>query len=191
MRLKPALSLVLLVIISGIFAVAQQPDGAVPPSGQHAKTDPNGGWGGIRSGLRIGPPGIWWHNPDLVQKLTLTADQQKRMDDILQQNRTQLTDLRTNLEKQEMVIEPMLAADQPDTNKILAQVDVTVQARAELEKATARMLLGIRNVLSPDQWNKLQTEERENRRMYMRRGNPNGQGGPGRPPGGPGGGEGL
>jgi Spy/CpxP family protein refolding chaperone len=192
MRLKPALSLVLLVIISGIFAVAQQPDGAAPPSGQHGKTDPNGGgWGGIRSGLRIGPPGIWWHNPDLVQKLNLTADQQKRMDDILQQNRTQLTDLRTNLEKQEMLIEPMLAADQPDTNKILAQVDVTVQARAELEKATARMLLGIRNVLSPDQWNKLQTEERENRRMYMRRGNPSGQGGPGHPPGGPGGGEGL
>src|SRR6202020_780286 len=106
MRLKPALSLVLLVIISGIFAVAQQPDGAVPPSGQHAKTDPNGGWGGIRSGLRIGPPGIWWHNPDLVQKLTLAVDQQKRMDDILQQSRLQLVDLKANVEKQELLMEP-------------------------------------------------------------------------------------
>jgi Spy/CpxP family protein refolding chaperone len=186
MRLKPALSFVLLAVISGTFSVAQQPDGAAPQPGQHGKTDPNGGgWAGLRSGFRIGPPGIWWHNPDLVQKLTLTADQQKRMDDILQQNRTQLTDLRTNLEKQEMLIEPMLGADQPDTNKILAQVDITVQARAELERATARMLLGIRNVLSPDQWNKLQTEERENRRMYMRRGEPSGgPGGPGHPPGG-------
>src|SRR3984885_5045657 len=186
MRLKPALSFVLLAVISGTFAVAQQPDGAAPQPGQHGKTDPNGGgWGGLRSGFRIGPPGIWWHNPDLVQKLTLTADQQKRMDDILQQNRAQLTDLRTNLEKQEMLIEPMLGADQPDTNKILAQVDITVQARAELERATARMLLGIRNVLSPDQWNKLQTEERENRRMFMRRGEPSG--GPGHTPGGGGG----
>jgi len=194
MRLKAALSLVLLAIISGTFAVAQQPDGAAPPPGQHGKADPNGGgWGGgLRSGFRIGPPGIWWHNPDLVQKLILTADQQKRMDDILQQNRTQLMDLRTNLEKQEMLIEPMLAVDQPDTNKILSQVDVAVQARAELEKATARMLLSIRNVLTPDQWSKLQTEERENRRMFMRRGGPQGgSGGPGHPPGGPGGGEEL
>jgi len=189
MRLKPALSLVLFATFSGVFVVAQQPDGGSPPmtSGQHARPDQNrGGWGeGMRPGFHIGPPGIWWHNPDLVQKLTLTADQQKRMDDILQQNRSQLMDLRTNLEKQEMLIEPMLAVDQPDTNKILAQIDLTAQARAELEKANAKMLLGIRNVLTPDQWSKLQTEERENRRMYMRRGNPSGgQGGPSHPPGG-------
>ena len=190
MRLQPARSLVLFAAFSGIFSFGQPPDGGAPPPGQRGKADPNGGWGGIRSGLRIGPPGIWWHNPDLVQKLALSADQQKRMDDILQQNRTQLTDLRTNLEKQEMLIEPMLAVDQPDTNKILAQVDVTVQARAELEKATARMLLSIRNVLTPDQWSKLQTEERENRRNYMRHGGPpSGQGGPSHPPGGPGGAE--
>lgn len=189
MRLKPALSLVLLAIISGAFIVAQQPDGAPPPSGQHGKAGQNGGgWGGgLHSGLHIGPPGIWWHNADLIQKLSLTADQQKRMDDILQQNRTQLMDLRTNLQKQETLIEPMLAVDQPDTNKILAQVDVTVQARAELEKATARMLLSIRNVLTTDQWSKLQTEERENHRMFMRRGGP--PDGSGHPPGGPGGGE--
>jgi Spy/CpxP family protein refolding chaperone len=184
MRLKPALSLVLFAAFSGICAVAQQPDGGPPPPGQHGKPDQNGEWGGgLRSGFHFGPPGIWWHNADLIQKLTLTADQQKRMDDILQQNRTQLVDLRTNLQKQEILIEPMLAVDQPDTNKILAQVDVTVQARAELEKATARMLLGIRNVLTQEQWSKLQTEERENRRMFMRRGGP--PGGPGGP-GGPG-----
>ena len=102
---------------------------------------------------------------DLVQKLTLTPDQQKRMDDILQQSRLQLIDLRANVEKQELLMEPMLAANPPDTNKILAQIDHTAQARAELEKANAKMLLGIRNVLTPDQWTKLQAEERDNRRM--------------------------
>ncbi len=77
-----------------------------------------GGWGeGMRSGFRFGPSGIWWHNPDLIQKLTLTPDQQKRMDDILQQSRLQLIDLRANVEKQELLMEPMLAANPPDTNK--------------------------------------------------------------------------
>jgi Spy/CpxP family protein refolding chaperone len=196
MRLQPARSLVLFAAFSGIFAVGQQPDGGStpPPPGQHGKADPNGGgWGGMRSGFHIGPPGIWWHNPDLVQKLTLTPDQQKRMDDILQQNKPQLVDLRANVEKQEKLMGPMLGADQPDTNKILAQIDLTVQARAELEKASAKMLLGIRNVLTPDQWSKLRAAEQENRRMFMRRDdNPGGSGGPGHPPGppgGPGGGE--
>jgi Spy/CpxP family protein refolding chaperone len=146
----------------------------------------------MRGGFRIGPPGIWWHNADLIQKLNLTPDQQKRMDDILQQSRLQLIDLRANVEKQELLMEPMLAANPPDTNKILAQIDHTAQARAELEKANAKMLLGIRNVLTPDQWTKLQAEQQNNRRMRMRPddgpGGPHGSGRPGPsgpPPGGP------
>ena len=127
----------------------------------------------------------------MAQKLGLTVDQVKRMDDIFQQNRTQLMDLRSNLEKQESQMGPMLSADQPDTNKILAQIDHTAQARAELEKAHARMLLSIRTVLTPDQWSKLQAAEQENRRMRMRRGNmpggPPGSDHPGPTPSGPGG----
>jgi len=194
MRLKAILSLVLFATLSGAFAIAQQPDGGPPPMGpgHPEKMDQSrGGWGeGMRSGVRLGPPGMWWHNPDLVQKLTLTPDQQKRMDDILQQSRLQLVDLRANVEKQELLMEPMLAANPPDTNKVLAQIDHTAQARAELEKANAKMLLGIRNVLTPDQWTKLQTEERDNRRMRMRQdrmpggpGGPSGSGGPGKPEG--------
>jgi Spy/CpxP family protein refolding chaperone len=186
MRLKPALVLVLLTTFSGALVIAQQPEGgssSMSP-GPHSRPDQSRGrWGeGIRPGFHIGPPGIWWHNPDLIQKLNLTADQQKRMDDILQQNRSQLMDLRANLEKQEMLMGPMLAVDQPDTNRILAQIDLTAQARAELEKANAKMLLGIRNVLTPDQWAKLQVEERDNRRTRMRpRNAPGGPGGSGQP----------
>jgi Spy/CpxP family protein refolding chaperone len=199
MSLKPHLSLVLFAALCGASVIAQQPDGGAPPGapGQQGQkmNQGRGGWGEcMRPGFRIGPPGMWWHNPDLVQKLSLTPDQQKRMDDILQQSRLQLVDLRANVEKQELLMEPMLAANPPDTNKILAQIDHTAQARAELEKANAKMLLGIRNVLTPDQWTKLQTEERDNRRMRMKRGDM--PGGPGEPrgpsgPGGPGGTEGL
>ncbi len=197
MRSNSVLCLVLFATLSGAFVIAQQPDGGSAPTGPGQPPgrmgQGRGGWGeGMRSGLRVGPPGIWWHNPDLVQKLTLTPDQQKRMDDILQQSRLQLIDLRANVEKQELLMEPMLAANPPDTNKILAQIDHTAQARAELEKANAKMLLGIRNVLTPDQWTKLQAEERDNRRMRMKHGDGPGGGPPAGPgaPGGPGG-EGL
>ena len=176
--------LVLFATVSGAFVLAQQPDGGPPGPGQRPDQARGGGWAdGMRSSLQMGPPGIWWHNPDLVQKLTLTPDQQKRMDDILQQSRLQLVDLKANVEKQELLMEPMLAANPPDTNKVLAQIDHTAQARAELEKARAKMLLSIRNVLTPDQWTKLQAEERDNRRSRMMHGGMRG-GTP--PPGGPG-----
>ena len=185
--------LILAIFVSlllGTLAVAQQPDPAValtpPPA-------PDGGprqvqrmhvitTDGMHSQVRIGPPGIWWKNPDLIQKLTITPDQQKRMDDIFQQSRLQLIDLKANVEKQEVLLEPMLAANPPDTNRILAQIDKTAQARAELEKANAKMLLGIRTVLTPDQWTKLQAEERDNRRMIFRgRQRQDGPGTPGGP----------
>lgn len=139
-----------------------------------------GGEAGMRPELRIAPPGMWWKNPDIAQKISLTADQQKRMDDIFQQSRLQLIDLKANVEKQEVMLEPMLAVNPPETNKILSQIDHVASARAELEKANARMLLGIRGVLSAEQWTKLQAEQRDNQRyMFHFKGGPGGPGGPG------------
>jgi Spy/CpxP family protein refolding chaperone len=94
----------------------------------------------------------------MAQKLSLNSDQQKRMDDIFQQNRLKLIDLNATLQKEEITLEPLVASDSPDEPKILAQIDRVAQARAELEKANARFLLGIRRVLTQEQWKKLQAE---------------------------------
>lgn len=192
-----------LLLLCSLSALAQQPSPSsspTPPSpSDHprpprakthnvqyhvlAREDP-----GMRPELRIAPPGMWWKNPDIVQKLSLTSDQQKRMDDIFQQSRLQLIDLKANVEKQEVLLEPMLSANPPDTNKVLAQIDRVASARAELEKANARMLLGIRGVLSADQWTKLQAEQRENQRFLFHFKGPDGPvfRGPGGPGPGPG-----
>ncbi|HTC89809.1 MAG TPA: periplasmic heavy metal sensor [Bryobacteraceae bacterium] len=105
-----------------------------------------------------GPPGRWWMDPMLVQKLGLTADQQKRIDTQFQQSRIKLIDLSAGLQKEEALLEPLLEADRPDESQVLAQIDRVAQARAELEKANARMLLGFRGVLTLEQWKKLQSE---------------------------------
>lgn len=107
--------------------------------------------------FRMGPRGRWWDNPDISQKLGLSADQQKKMDDIFQQSRLKLIDEHAAVEKEETILEPLLAAEQPDEARILAQIDKVAQSRAELEKANARMLLGLRGVLTTAQWKTLQT----------------------------------
>lgn len=104
------------------------------------------------------PGGRWWTRPEMAQKLGLTVDQTKKMDDTFQQYRLKLIDLNASVQREETIMEPLVAAEQPDEAKIVAQIDKVAQARAELEKANARMLLGIRRLLTPEQWNKLKAE---------------------------------
>ena len=118
--------------------------------------------------FRMGPRGKWWDNPEIAQKLTLSADQQKKMDDIFLQSRLKLIDQHAAVEKDEAILEPLLSAEQPDETRILAQIDKVAQSRAELEKANARMLLGLRGVLTTAQWKTLQTLGRSDR--FGRRG---------------------
>jgi len=102
--------------------------------------------------LQGGLSGRWWAMPRVIQRLGLTPDQQKRMDDVFQQSRLKLIDLTAALDKEEAVLEPLVEADQPDAPKIRTQIERIAQARAELEKANAYMLLGIRLILTPQQW---------------------------------------
>jgi Spy/CpxP family protein refolding chaperone len=188
-----ALFLFILAIATSSFAVAQGGYPGRPPGGGGPDSYMGGG---MRGGSRIAPPGTWWKNPDLVTKLSITTDQQKRMDDILQQSRIQLVHIKATLEEQQILLEPMLNANPPDSAKTLTQISTIADTRASLEKANAKMLLGIRGVLTADQWTKLQAEmhtrrssrdSRDSRgsRDFDRRGGPGGPGGPRGPrPGG-------
>jgi len=109
--------------------------------------------------FHLGPRGRWWNNPEYVKKLGLTVDQQKKMEAVVEQSRPALMDLSGTVRKEEMAMGALLSVDTPDESRILAQIDRVAQARAELEKANARMLLGLRRVLTPDQWKTLQADE--------------------------------
>jgi protein CpxP len=159
---------ILLAAVGMLFAQPQParhgaPDGGPPPPGR----DRGPGM----------PPGKWWDNPDMVRRLGLTADQTKKLDDIFQQSRLKLIDLHAALEKEEAILDPLMDAPQPDDSKMLPEIDKIAQARAELEKANARLLLAIRHVLTPEQWQMLEKQAPRPRRDM-----------PPPPPGGPDGG---
>lgn len=101
------------------------------------------------------PPGKWWHNPRMVMRLELTPEQQKKMDDVFQQSRLRLIDLNASLQREEAMLDPLVNGETLDDAKVLPQIDKVAQARAELEKANARLLLGIRHLLTPEQWRRL------------------------------------
>jgi Spy/CpxP family protein refolding chaperone len=82
------------------------------------------------------------------------------MDDVFQQMRVKLIDLHAALDKEEAAAEPLMQAAQLDDSKILPQIDRIAQARAELEKVEARLVLGLRHVMTAEQWEMLQQSDR-------------------------------
>jgi len=102
-----------------------------------------------------GDRGMWWKNPEVAARIGLTPDQQKKMEDIFIQSRVQLIDLHASLEKEQLLLDPLMNANPIDQAKAAAQIDKIADTRASLEKTNAKMLLSIRGVLTPEQWTKL------------------------------------
>ena len=118
--------------------------------------------------------GKFWRDPEVQQKLNLSPDQQKKLDATFDQNRTRLMDLHLNLKRSEENLEPLISADQPDEAQVLAQIDQVAQARAELEKQLARMMLDMRKNLTPEQWKTLQSMHPPHGMMKYRQQRPGG-----------------
>jgi protein CpxP len=117
-----------------------------------------------------GDHGRWWNNPKVVDALKLTEAQRKEMDSTMLAHRERLVDLHANLQKAELEMEPLMGDDQPNEAKILAEIDKIAAARAELEKANARFLLGIRAKLTPDQWKALKQLQADRQKHMQERG---------------------
>lgn len=109
------------------------------------------------------PPGLpripmaWWKDSKITKGLNLTEQQLARLEQTFTENRLKLIDLRANLEKEEVRLQPLVEADRFDENQISAQLDAVIAARGRLEKTSAMMSFEMRKVLTQEQWKKLQT----------------------------------
>lgn len=109
---------------------------------------------GVQPQITLGSP--FWRNAEFAKIVGLTADQQRKMEEAFQQHRLKLIDLNGSLAKEESVLSALMADLRPEEEtRVLGQIDRVAQVRTELEKANARMLLGLRQVLTTEQWSKL------------------------------------
>ena len=157
--MKQLLGLTLAGCLLAGSALAQQDSGGAPQDSGPGGGPYSHGHSPLARVFHAGPPGRWWRDPSFAKLLALTPDQQTRMDGVFQANRPRLIDLSGAVQKEELAMEPLVDAEPPNEALVLAQIDRVAQARAELEKANARMLLGLRSVLTPDQWQKLRAQE--------------------------------
>jgi Spy/CpxP family protein refolding chaperone len=107
---------------------------------------------------KVGLGGNWWKNSATIERLGLTPDQQKKLDDVFQQNRVRLIDQTAAVEREEVILEQLMAADSMDPAKVRAGIDRVAEARAQLEKTNANMLLDMRMLLNKQQWDAVKAQ---------------------------------
>jgi hypothetical protein len=104
------------------------------------------------------PPGRWWHRQELVSTLSLTEEQQSRLDAIFAAAANDLIDAKADVEKGEIALRSEL--DQPALNREnIRKVAMRLNdARNRKFTRELMMLVDMRSVLSDQQWNRMRTE---------------------------------
>jgi Spy/CpxP family protein refolding chaperone len=100
------------------------------------------------------PPGAqggkWWQSDYYKKELGLTAEQTRRMEEIFQNALPTLKVQKTALDEAEATFERLL--ERGDDSQVMEQLNLVEAARADLNKTRNLMLLGMRKVLTRDQW---------------------------------------
>ena len=116
------------------------------------------------------PDGKWWKNPRLAAELNLTPEQSGEIEKIFVHTRSKLIDLRADLEKKQLDLQVAMEDKTADRGAVEKKIEAVENARASLQKTRALMLLDMKQVLRPDQWDHLLQKQQERReRMQERR----------------------
>jgi len=110
--------------------------------------------------------GKWWKRPRIAEALQLSADQVDQLEKIFARVKPKLIDLRADLQKKQFAYDQAMSAEKSDRKEVEALIEAREQARSALQKELALMELDMKQVLRPDQREKL-ARMRENARQMM------------------------
>jgi len=110
--------------------------------------------------------GKWWKRPRIAQELQLSRDQAAELEKVFARSKPKLIDLRADLEKKQFDFDQAMLDEKADRKAIEAKIEAREQARAALQKELSLMELDMKQVLKPDQRERLM-RLRENARLRM------------------------
>ncbi|MCP4899348.1 MAG: periplasmic heavy metal sensor [bacterium] len=134
------------------------------------------------------PPGKWWENPRLVERLQLTEEQRQAIHDVFFSHVRRMIDLTADVKKAELELAELVGSEEFDTAKVREVFLIRQTARQALESERFELLLAVREQLTLEQWALVQgmRQEAMRRRGDRRRMGRRGEHPPGpqqRPPG--------
>jgi Spy/CpxP family protein refolding chaperone len=149
----------------GGFPTSGQPPSGPPPNGSgpggHAApsrsaNDSHRSSNANHSSIQFGPVGRWWDNRSVVQSVGIQREQQRKMDSIFDANKSAILASYKTFLSEQAKLNALNKNPNVDQTQLFTAIDSVNQARAALQKATAQMLLQIRQEMKPDQIEKLE-----------------------------------
>ncbi|MEP6994234.1 MAG: periplasmic heavy metal sensor [Acidobacteriota bacterium] len=114
--------------------------------------------------------GKWWKRPRIASELQLTPEQDAQLETIFGKSKPRLIDLRAALEKKQLDYDEAMRGDTTDRKAVEAKIEAREEARAGLQKELSLMELDMKQVLKPEQRERLmQLREQGRQRMQERR----------------------
>ena len=110
----------------------------------------------LTGGLDVQVGGAWWTDAGIIASLGLSGDQKARIEKAFENHRLNLVSNRNALEKEETQLTQLLNTERLDRNAVSSQILRVVNARGEMERTNAAMMLEMREQLTRAQWSQLQ-----------------------------------
>jgi len=111
------------------------------------------------------PPGKWWENERIAERVRLSADQQRAIGDLVYRHAHTMIDLNAELKKAELALADLVDRDDFDAAAVRQAFARFQEARRGLEDERFEMLLAVRATLSAEQWRELLAMRRQLERM--------------------------
>jgi Spy/CpxP family protein refolding chaperone len=115
------------------------------------------------------PPGKWWEDQRLVSRIGLTEEQQEHIRDVVFTHARRMIDLKADVDKAGLDLASSVDQEVFDPAPVRAAYAVFQTARQKLENERFEMLLEVRQVLTYEQWQKIEEIKRRLKQMRSER----------------------
>lgn len=113
-----------------------------------------------------GVEGKWWKRPRIAAALQLSPDQTDQLEKVFARVKPRLIDLRADLQKKQFAYDQAMSSEKSDRKEVESLIEAREAARSALQKELALMELDMKQILRPDQREKL-IRMRENARQLV------------------------
>lgn len=170
-------AMLLLALAGALFAIpagAQQmdvvfeanDDGPVTAMPPLPPPPPHVAAGGMMGGSMMValPPPAYGIPARVAEKLGLSKELVQKIQDLTFEANGQLINLEADLKRAQLELDRLLRSASPNENAVMQQVDAVGRAEAAVRKNRIGLMLQIKRMLGPDNWQKLEAEMGEGRR---------------------------
>ena len=124
-------------------------------------------------------PGRWWEDPRFASRVGLSEEQQVQIREIIFAHARRMIDLKADVDKAGLDLASSVDQREFDPAPVRAAYSVFQTARQKLENERFEMLLEVRQILTYEQWQRIEEIKRriQQNRQEQRRPGARGQGG--------------